>query len=86
MAIKIPSKKKLLDTYTKTYRMQVAGFGETVRTSIPREVVKREAHKKGLSIKEFVKHFRVEWRYNSFDGAYALFVPKEEKDDRKEPK
>ena len=75
---KIPSEKELLDTYTKTYRMQVAGFGETIRTSVPKEVVEKEAKRHGLSVREFVKKFRVSWLYNGFDGAWARFVPKEE--------
>ena len=74
--IKIPSEEKLEDTYIKTFRMQATGAdGETIRVSVPRDVVRKEARKFGLSIKQFLKKYRIEWRYNSFAGAYALFVP-----------
>jgi len=75
---KIPSESKLQDTYTKTYRMQIAGLGETIRTSVPKEVVEKEAKRHGLKVEEFVKKFRVSWLYNGFDGAWARFVPREE--------
>ena len=68
----------LQNTYTKTYRMQATGKGgETIRTSVPRAVVAREAKRRGMLVKEFIKKFRVEWSFNGFAGAYAQFVPKE---------
>ena len=75
-AVKIPTPRKLEDTYTKTFRMQSAGAdGKTIRISVPRDVVRKEARRMGLNIQEFLKSYRVEWRYDSFPGAYALFVP-----------
>lgn len=69
------------DSYIKTFRMQATGAdGQTIRVSVPRDVVRKEARKLGLSIEDFLKKYRIEWRYNSFAGAYALFVPKEEKE------
>ena len=58
--------------------MQIAGAGKTIRTSMPREVVEREARIRGLSVDKFVKEFRVKWRYNNFDGAFASFIPSTE--------
>lgn len=74
----IPPEEKLEDTYTKTFRMQATGAdGKTIRISIPREVVRKEAKKHSLTIKQFLREYRIEWRYNSFAGAYMLFVPTE---------
>lgn len=71
----LPSEK---DTYTKTYRMQATGAGgKTIRTSVPSEIVEKEARRLGLTIKEFVHCFKVMWLYNGFEGAWAKFVPKE---------
>lgn len=72
----IPPKSKLDDTYTKTVRMQATGAdGQTVRISIPRAVVQKEAKKHGLTLDQFLEQYRAEWRFNSFDGAYMLFAP-----------
>ena len=70
----IPSE---IDTYTKTYRMQATGAGgKTIRTSVPSEIVEKEARRLGLTVKEFVHRFKVMWLYNGFEGAWAKFVPK----------
>jgi len=72
--VKVPNDK---DTYRKVYRMQATGAGgKTIRTSVPCEVVEREARRRNMNIKEFVTHFRVEWLFNGFEGAWARFVPK----------
>jgi len=71
----VPSEK---ETYTKTYRMQATGAGgKTIRTSVPSEVVEKEARRLELSVKEFIEHYRVMWLYNGFEGAWAKFVSKE---------
>ena len=80
METKLPSEKELQDTYTKTYRMQISGFGETIRTSVPREVVEREAKRRKMSVEDFIKSFRLVWLYNGFDGAWARFSPIKEKE------
>jgi len=70
-----PSEK---DAYTKTYRMQATGAGgKTIRTSVPSEIVEKEARRLDLTVKEFISHYRVMWLYNGFEGAWAKFVPKE---------
>jgi len=75
----IPSKQHLEDTYIKTYRMQATGAGgDTVRTSVPKQVVEREARRRDMTIQEFVKHFKVQWLYNGFEGAWARFIPKDD--------
>jgi len=75
---KMPSQEHLDDTYSKTFKMQATGAdGKTIRISIPREVVRKEARKHNLSIAEFLEQYRVEWRYNSFAGAYMVFVDKD---------
>ena len=73
--ILIPSEQ---DTYIKTYRMQATGAGgKTIRTSVPSEVVEKEARRLGLTVKEFINHFKVMWLYNGFEGAWAKFVSRE---------
>jgi len=72
----IPSEK---NSYTKVYRMQATGAtGKTIRTSVPSSVVEKEARRLGVTVKEFVRHYRVMWLYNGFEGAWAKFVPKEQ--------
>lgn len=79
----IPTDEKLQDTYIKIYRMQATGAGgETIRTSVPREIVEREARSRGLTVKEFVKQFKVCWLFNGFEGAWARFVKKENKEEQ----
>lgn len=74
----MPSPEELKDTYQKTYKMQTVGVdGSTIRTSVPREVVEREARRRDLSVEEFVKEFKVSWLYDGFDGAWARFVHKD---------
>jgi len=78
----LPSEDELQDVHTKTFRMQATGAdGRTVRVSIPRYVVRREADKRGLELEQFLEEFRIEWLYDGFDGAYARFVPAEKETD-----
>ena len=68
------TEEALLDTYQKSYRMQTVGTdGNTVRTSVPREVIEREARKHGLTVDEFVTKFKLVWLYDGFPGIYARF-------------
>lgn len=71
----IPSEK---ESYTKCYRMQSVGESNTIRTSVPSEIVEREAKKKDLTVEQFIKTYNIQWLYNGFDGAWANFIPKEE--------
>lgn len=71
-------------SYIKVYRMQATGAdGDTVRVSVPREIVEKEARRLDLSIKEFAKHYRIQWLYNGFEGAWAKFISKEDKPNAK---
>jgi hypothetical protein len=45
-------------------------------TTIPREVVEREAHERGIPLTEFEKRFEAEWLFDNFPGLYLVFVPK----------
>jgi len=70
------SEDELQDVQTKIFRMQATGADkQTVRVSIPRYVVRRETEKRGISIEQFLEEYRIEWRYNGFEGARAVFVP-----------
>jgi len=49
--------------------------GRTIEVSLPKEVVEREARKRGLTIPEFIKRFRAVAHYNAFDGVLYVFEP-----------
>ena len=71
--------KPPLDSYKRFFRMQAAGAdGKTTRTTIPRDIVRKEAAKRGIEVKEFLEKFRVVWIYNNFEGAITNFVPIDE--------
>jgi len=70
---------ELNDAYKKIYRLRRTGEdGLTVETSIPPEVIEKEARKRGLTKKEFVTRFNAQWTYNSFEGMHLAFVEKED--------
>ncbi len=60
------------DAYTKSYKMRMVGPG-SLKATIPRAIVEREARKCKLSIGEFIKLYQVEYRFNDFDGAFIRF-------------
>lgn len=63
------------DAYSKIFKMRAVGKdGQTVEATIPREIVMREARKRGLTLEQFLAQFRVEWLYDDFGGAFARFV------------
>jgi len=69
------TKETLTTNHIKNFRMQASGAdGKTIRTSIPRDVIRKEAGKHYMSTEEFISKFRIEWRYNSFPGIYGTFV------------
>jgi len=62
------------DTYKRRYKMRTLGQnGLNTVVSIPRVVIEREAAKKGLSVEEFIEHFRAVAHYNNFDGVFYRF-------------
>ena len=69
------------DTYTKRFRLRIAGKDDqSVVTTVPRDVIRKEARKHGLSIAEFVGKFKAEWLFNDFGGTLLRFIPKTEKE------
>jgi len=61
--------------YTRTFKMLAGGAdGKTVRVTIPRDVVKREAARRGLSFEDFLKSYNIRWEYNGFEGVIGTFV------------
>lgn len=62
------------DTYKKRYKMRSQGQGglNTV-VSLPREVIEREANKRGVSIDIFIARYRAVAHYNNFDGIFYAF-------------
>jgi len=70
---------KLPDTYKRRYKMRTLGQdGLNTVVSIPRVVIEREAQKQGLSVEEFIEHFRAVAHYNNFDGVFYIFEEVEE--------
>ena len=82
MSKAIPSKKDLEDAYRKSYQMQAVGTNpeQTIRTSIPRQLVKREARRLGIDVDKFLEDYQVVWVYNGFPGAWTTFEPKRKSD------
>jgi len=72
------------DAYTKSYKMRMVGSG-SLKATIPRVVVEREARRYGLSIEEFIKLFQVEYLFDDFDGAFLRFKrqPSEDEEELK---
>lgn len=47
-------------------------------TTIPPEVVEREARKLGVPLSDFEKYFEAEWLFDNFPGLHLVFVPRGE--------
>lgn len=45
-------------------------------TTIPREVIEREARRLGIPLAEFERHFEAEWLFDNFAGLHLVLVPK----------
>lgn len=66
---------KLSDTYSKTYKIRRVNTKErSMETTVPIDIVQRQASKEGVTIDEFLRDFKIEWRYNGFDGILLRFV------------
>jgi hypothetical protein len=62
----------------KRYRIRLTGkVGETIETTIPREVFEREARRQDLTVEEALEKLEAVWRYNSFRGLHLSFELKE---------
>lgn len=65
---------ELLNTYKRRYKMRSQGQdGLNTVVSMPRVVIEREATRKGLTVEEFIKHYRAVALYNSFSGIFYTF-------------
>ena len=66
------------DAINKKYRIRTTGReGSALETTIPRDIVEREARRHNMSIDEFIEKFEVNWNYDSFDGAHFTFKERE---------
>jgi hypothetical protein len=66
-------------TYRKAYKMRTVGTGG-YEVTVPKEIVERAARKRGLSVDEFLKRYKLVHLFNDFktiDAAYR-FEPIEE--------
>ena len=62
----------------KRYRLRTTGEdGRSIETTIPPEVIEREARRAELSVNDYLNQFVAEWRYNDFRGLHLDFVRKE---------
>lgn len=60
----------------KRYKLRPCGKeGRTIETSIPREVLEREARRQGLTLAEALKKLVAVWRYDGFQGLFLCFEP-----------
>jgi len=61
--------------YKRKFKMLAGGADKkTVRATIPRDVVMREAERRGLSFEDFLKSYNIQWEYNGFEGVIGTFV------------
>jgi hypothetical protein len=68
---------KKQDSLRKRYKLRKTGRNWlSWETTIPREVVEREAQKMGIPLSEFQNQFEAEWLFDNFDGIHLIFVPK----------
>jgi len=68
--------RQFRDSYqSRLYK--ITESGEEYWVTLPSNWLDRELRRLGMTVKEFVNHFRVMWLYNGFEGAWAKFVPKE---------
>ena len=67
-------KKRIV--YRKEYRMRAVGAGGA-ETTIPKIVIEREARKRGISPRDFIKSFKVVHLFDDFENFAAAyrFVP-----------
>jgi len=52
--------------------------GKSIETTIPREVVEREARRRGLGVDEFLNEYVAEVLYDDFQGVIVTFAKREE--------
>jgi len=70
--------------YRKAYIMRVCGEdGLNTTVTIPPEVIRREAEKRDLIVKEFREKFLVIAHYNGIEGVLYTFEEKPNKNSRR---
>jgi len=74
MKINIDLKNSLKRKYK--FRFAKPPDKNVVEVTIPKEVLEREARKRGISLEDFVRKYEAEWNFNSFHGLYLTFVEK----------
>ena len=68
---------RLLNKHKKSYRMQMVGpNGETIRTSVPKKVIEKEAANRGLSVSDFIDQYKINWLEDGFSGIHGAFIRK----------
>jgi len=73
----------IADALKRPYKMRAQGEkGLNTVVSIPRQVITREAVKRGITIKEFIKKFKAVAHYDSFDGIFYAFEEVKPEPDR----
>jgi len=67
-----------LDSIRKRYKIRRTGAknGRSIETSLPPEVLAREARRRGMTYEEAIKRLSVVWHYNSFPGIHLEFEEK----------
>lgn len=64
----------LTKTISKIYAFIPSG---SIKTSVPREPLEREARNLGLTLDEFLGRYNAEWHFgDSFPGMYLCYVAK----------
>ena len=68
------------EVYIKRYKLRPTcknGKG-SIETTLPPEVLEKEARKRGVLVSELCDHVEAEWRYNNFRGIHMTLVDKKE--------
>lgn len=64
--------------YKKPYKMRAVGSdGLNTVVSMPPEVIRREAEKRGITVQEFIDKFVAVAQYNNIEGVLYTFKEKE---------
>lgn len=73
----ITVKIKLRDTYCRAYKIRRVNQKEneqSMETTVPIDIVQRQASREGITVEEFRQRYKLEWRYNGFEGIFVRFV------------
>jgi len=62
-------------SYKRVYRIRrVAPNIQSIEVTVPLEVVGRYASREGITVKELLRDYKIEWLFNGFDGAFMRFI------------